>query len=708
MGGSVSDIAWNPDQGLHIITASGDDRHPVLKLWDLRSSTSLPLATLSGHTEGILSIDWCPHDTSLLISCGKDSKTFLWDLFQLQPVYELPTQQFNGVSEEVNIFTSIASTASHRKYRASWSPCIPAVLSTSSFDRRIQFHSMTGFRSKPAKAPKWLRRNVSASFGFGGKLVVIDNIPNAAGKKTPVSVKIHVHQVVENFEVVNQSDEFHSSVAKGSYSDVCSVKSKTSDPDHRDVWELMRVICFGKNAREELLSFLGFDSSVISDDAKSCHTSIASSSSSSSLEEMIASIQTSHQSKLTKLINSVELAGAAEPTVRKSLIVGNFDMAVECCLASGLLAEALLLAQCGGPELKAKTQAAFFEKQRQEYSFLNVLHAVIKNQLSEYVRNSDLSAWKETLALLSTYGKSEEFPSLCETLAGRLEEERNNKKAAALCYMCAANVARTIHFWVDELISANNRLGQLDVSALQDFVEKVVIFTHANPVDDLGEDCGRFFAEYATILANQGRLSSAANYLKGDSTPIKVLADRIYHAGSKPAGSRPPVFPFDRANVESNPLTLEHKSKVVTQGITPVKSDTTKLSMIPSTPVQKQENTVIAPSQTSVPNAGITSRLPAGWVQLVDPQSNRVYFANQTTGHSQWEPPDFPAESVSFESKVLMQTSEVPASLEISETPKLNQSDATRSNEFDCVIALGQMIEAIAGASLIADIRIFS
>jgi WD40 repeat protein len=44
----VSDVAWNPDQGLHLVTSSGDDKNPVLKLWDLRSSTSLPLATLQG------------------------------------------------------------------------------------------------------------------------------------------------------------------------------------------------------------------------------------------------------------------------------------------------------------------------------------------------------------------------------------------------------------------------------------------------------------------------------------------------------------------------------------------------------------------------------------------------------------------------------------------------------------------------------------
>ena len=67
-GQAVADVAWNPTQGLHLLTASADDRNPVLKLWDLRASTSMPLATLAGHQSGILSIAWCPHDEHLLLS----------------------------------------------------------------------------------------------------------------------------------------------------------------------------------------------------------------------------------------------------------------------------------------------------------------------------------------------------------------------------------------------------------------------------------------------------------------------------------------------------------------------------------------------------------------------------------------------------------------------------------------------------------------
>lgn len=67
-GQAVADVCWNPSQGLHLLTASLDDRNPVLKLWDLRASTSMPLATLSGHSKGILKTSWCPHDDTLLLS----------------------------------------------------------------------------------------------------------------------------------------------------------------------------------------------------------------------------------------------------------------------------------------------------------------------------------------------------------------------------------------------------------------------------------------------------------------------------------------------------------------------------------------------------------------------------------------------------------------------------------------------------------------
>jgi len=70
----VADVAWNPLEGLNLVTAMGDDQNPVIRMWDLRSSTTMPLATLSGHSQGVLSVSWCPNDPALLMSCGRDNR----------------------------------------------------------------------------------------------------------------------------------------------------------------------------------------------------------------------------------------------------------------------------------------------------------------------------------------------------------------------------------------------------------------------------------------------------------------------------------------------------------------------------------------------------------------------------------------------------------------------------------------------------------
>lgn len=708
----MSDLAWNPDQGLHIVTASGDDKHPVIKLWDLRSSTSLPLATLQGHKEGVLSLSWCPTDASLLLSCGKDNRTILWDLLHLQPVYDLPSaaaatgQANEEESESSRLFGGLAasSQAGQRRYHVSWSPCLPGLVSASSFDRRVQFFSMIGAKSRVGRAPKWLRRPVGATFGFGGKLVSFDNknhpstTTTTAGmasskKQHSVSVQIKVHQIVEDGQLVDASDRFHDVVGKGMHKEYCEIKSIADDvsADERQVWSLMNVICFGSNAREELLTHLGFDSATITAAAQSYVSTITSSSSKATIPSAAdtfggAPVLPAHHhpfdaadsegaadddtdaiqtAELRSLAKKLAVGHSAEPTIRRAIVVGNFEAAVECCLEAGLMAEALLLAQCGDSALRIRTQAAYFEKSRNNHPFLNVLHAVIRSELMSYVMGSDLIHWKETLALLSTYGKSDEFPGLCEALAVRLEEEIADTSSATLCFMCAANVPRTVAFWTAELDAAHASLGHFDTKALQNYVEKVVVFTQANPVDSLSAECSNYFARYAELLANQGRLNVALSYLKGQNQSETILMDRLFHAGDKDrkaAGSKPPPFPFTRINVERGELVVVEAVKGPSSQ-TMTNSSAAKVSTTTTTTASNIAGATAAAKSRTLSNAGTsngnglqfnpssapiaasqqpsmtTPAMPPGWLQLVDPNSGHPYYVNQATGQSQWESP---------------------------------------------------------------------
>ena len=84
------------------MTASDDDSKPVMRLWDLRKSTTHPMLELggnnaaqsggvAGHSRGIVSLNWCPYDEAIIVSSSKDKRTLFWDLYSCQVVEELDT-----------------------------------------------------------------------------------------------------------------------------------------------------------------------------------------------------------------------------------------------------------------------------------------------------------------------------------------------------------------------------------------------------------------------------------------------------------------------------------------------------------------------------------------------------------------------------------------------------------------------------------------
>ena len=61
-----------------MLTASEDDRNPIIQLWDLRYATA-PMRTLERHKRGVLSVAWCQQDADLLLSAAKDNQVLCWN-----------------------------------------------------------------------------------------------------------------------------------------------------------------------------------------------------------------------------------------------------------------------------------------------------------------------------------------------------------------------------------------------------------------------------------------------------------------------------------------------------------------------------------------------------------------------------------------------------------------------------------------------------
>lgn len=97
--------------------------------------------------------------------------------------------------------------------------------------------------------------------------------------------------------------------------------------------------------------------------------------------------------------------------IAQALLLGNIEAAVELCLENGRMADALIVAMTGGPELLARTQYKYLQQSKGYVS--NLISALVSEDWSTVINNCDIESWKEALAAALTHSSSEELASLC-------------------------------------------------------------------------------------------------------------------------------------------------------------------------------------------------------------------------------------------------------------------------------------------------------
>ncbi|KAI0634701.1 hypothetical protein C8Q77DRAFT_1103589 [Trametes polyzona] len=264
MGGrrGMSDVAWHPDNATRLVTSSEDDASPVIMVWDLRNARA-PEKILTGHEKGVLSLSWCKQDSDLLLSCGKDNRALCWNPQTSEIIGELPS-------------------ADNWAFQVQWCPRNPDLFAAAFFDGTIGIHSIQstneaaeapaavpqtdasdifgapGFsRANQATLslkhpPKWLRRPTSNSFGYGGKLVTVSNLPSAQGKNQ--SSVVHIRKVVTEATIVERAQKLQSSVEADSLKDLAEEKTTA---ESSATWKALLSL-FKANSRDELITLLGF------------------------------------------------------------------------------------------------------------------------------------------------------------------------------------------------------------------------------------------------------------------------------------------------------------------------------------------------------------------------------------------------------------------------------------------------------------------
>ncbi|KAL5659583.1 hypothetical protein ACJX0J_032746, partial [Zea mays] len=546
-------LQWNPDMSTQLIVASDDDSSPSLRVWDVRKTIS-PVREFVGHSKGVIAMSWCPYDSSFLLTCSKDNRTICWDTVSGEIISELPA-------------------SANWNFDLHWYRKIPGVIAASSFDGKIGIYNLefSGIYAagdavgaparQRAPVPKWLKCSTGASFGFGGKLVSFHPVAPTQGAQASTS-EVHVHNLVIEQSLVSRSAEFEDAILNGDKSSLralCEKKSQESLSDEeRETWGFLMIMFEdGDFVRTKLLAHLGFEppqappasspdelSQTLADTLNLDHATITDYADAQFLtdngDDFFNNPQPSEASLAEDLVSTngqqteQEMSGdvvPSDPSIDKSiqhaLVVGDYKGAVNQCLSANRIADALVIAHAGGSALWESTRNHYLKNSISPY--LKVVSAMVGNDLMSFVSTWPLSSWKETLALLCTFAQKEEWHVLCDTLASRLLNI-GDTLAATLCYICAGNIDKAVEIWSRTLKSEDG--GKIYVDLLQDLMEKTITLALATGHKRFSSSLSKLVENYAELLASQGLLKTAMEYLKllgsdEHSNELAILRDRI-------------------------------------------------------------------------------------------------------------------------------------------------------------------------------------
>lgn len=573
----VSAIAWDPNNSTNLLTATSDDNTPVILLWNLRNSQA-PEKTLQGHDQGLLSLSWCQQDPGLLISCGKDNRILVWNPQTGERYGEFPE-------------------ATNWTFSARFNPVNPNLSATASFDGKITIQSLQNTNPKAAPAaqnnlddddffskaptqlqgatfslprpPVWLERPVGVSFGYGGKLVSFKLNETAAGQKRSSTIMIS-HFSVDS-DIGSATQKFEESLKTGDIASICESHAENAKTEEeKSEWQVMKTLT-ELDGRTKIVEYLGYSKDVAGDVAEEEPSEEAASpkeeEAPSSLKPNGEGAPKRHKrvtsmwgegdddddflsdlaaTKGAKTDDPFHLLGegntSLEDQITKAVILGNFEKAVDLCMKASRVADALILANCGGKDLLEKVQTAYLQEKRGGPSYLRLISSVTTKNLWDVVYNADLNNWKEAMVTLCTFADPAEFPDLCEALGDRIYE-LGTRKDACFCYLVGSKLEKVVGIWIAELEedekaglkeSQDDSTFSVHARSLQHFIEKVTIFRQVTKFQD-GEkhlasgwkltSLYKKYTEYADIVAAHGQLVIAQKYL--DLLPTKYEAAEV-------------------------------------------------------------------------------------------------------------------------------------------------------------------------------------
>ncbi|ODQ66157.1 hypothetical protein NADFUDRAFT_83005 [Nadsonia fulvescens var. elongata DSM 6958] len=608
----VSSVVWHPDNSTKLMTASSDDASPVILIWDLRNANA-PEQILTGHDQGILSLDWCKHDSSLLLSSGKDNRTMLWNPHTAENLGEY-------------------QIATNWTFQTRFNPRNPEIFASASFDGKITVQTLQDTTTMPdganaAKAqtsgedfwnsasyvdtqrptislkqvPKWLKRPVGARFGFGGKLISI-RTTDSEQKQSKVTIGKFIDDESLSAEATKFTEVIKSSDIKA-LEDICTERATSEEltPLEKHDWEIINLLA--KRDNSQIIKFLS------PEDLESAEPLVETEQKDSTIGEESSPNDDEFLSSLSispVAVSSYAPTGAfniygdandqsqADKDVTRAIILGKLDKAVDILLKENRLADAFLVSIHASAESRKKIEVAYMLEHSSQ-DFVRVLASVTTDNLDDLVINGDIEHWKDILASLISF-KIHDKPTfnklasqLGDRLAAKIDQSGSDnelRNSALFCYLISSNLEKITAIWINEIaIAERNIVSTTDVGpysahmkALHSFVEKVTVYRKVAGEGSIlaaaSDSLNGLYREYANEIASRGNLELASIFLEllpssGDDADISLEKARVSSTVKPSVATKITKTNYNSLNINTNRTANASPAKGLYQPASP-------------------------------------------------------------------------------------------------------------------------------------------
>ena len=201
----------------------------MIKLWDLRSSTSCPVTELSGHSKGVLDLYWNTDDVDFIISTGRDNRILLWDFEEKKLIRDLTgCEETKEVPKSAaDFFTTVGHAASSpRRTQILWNPFNPAILASTSTNGSIELWTIEEMSVEGAM-------NASASASYSA----INGVENRFHGRV-----LTVSDLIRGKDIQSEISDFETAMVSNNVKEHCmKMVDLVEDEEEKQMWSFMNV-----------------------------------------------------------------------------------------------------------------------------------------------------------------------------------------------------------------------------------------------------------------------------------------------------------------------------------------------------------------------------------------------------------------------------------------------------------------------------------